>query len=172
MPTQIGTASGKAHLVGLPISTAKCYAPTAGMATELFSGYVMPNVSSVSLTHSGTSELVKSSSGEYTGIIITGEVLKCSFDIVPEGSSIANAGKAASIPPFGAAFDIRGLPVVAAGTFSDAFNVSNSGTAYLQNRWIYIEGASCKMNNDTRGSMTIELHRFPSITGLEDPVLS
>ena len=167
MPTQQGIA----HLSGTPLSTAKCYS-AASYTTELFSGYVFPNVQAADLTHEAESDRVKSSSGEFTGIIMSGEKLSCSFDIIPEADTLAHAAVAGSLPPIGSTFDLRGLPVVAAGTFSDAFNVSNVGTSYLQNRWIYEGGGNVSGKNTGNYTMRVTLHRYPLITGLANAVIS
>jgi hypothetical protein len=166
MPTQ----QGLAHLSGTPLSTAKCYS-AASYTTELFSGYVFPNVQAADISHEAESDRVKSSSGEYTGIILSGEKLSCSFDLIPEGDTLAHAAVAGSLPPIGSTFDLRGLPVVAAGSWSDAFNVSASGS-YLQNRWIYEGGGTVSGKNTGNFTMRVTLHRYPSITGLANAIIS
>lgn len=173
MPTQ----QGQAHLFGLPLTTAKCFSPSS-YTTELFTGFVFPNVQSADLTHEGDSERIKSSSGEFTGIIVSGEKLSCTFDIVPEATfetdsvtTLTNAGTAASLPPLGSTFKLNGLPVIAVGSFSDAFNVAASG-AVVQNRWIYEGGGTESGKNTSHYTMRITLHRYPLITGLNNAVIS
>ena len=166
MPTQQGVA----HLFGTPLTVANCYAPSDS-ATPIFSGHVMPNVQSADLTHEGESERIKSSSGEYTGIIMSGEKLSCSFDVIVEADTLANAAIAGSLPPLGATFKLRGLPVVAAGSFSDGFNVADSG-AYIQNRWFYEGGGAVSGKATSHYTLRVTLHRYPSITGLANAIIS
>ena len=177
MPTSVSTQHGQVHLFGLAMTTAKCFSVADG-TTELFSAFVMPNVQSADLTHEGESERIKSSSGDYTGIILSGEKLSCSFDVVPEATwntntatTMTNAGQSASLPPLGATFKLNGLPVIAAGSFTDAFNVAASGVP-AGNRWIYEGGGSESGKATSHYTMKITLHRYPAITGLNPAVVN
>lgn len=168
-PTQLN----KAHVFGIP-ATFVLYAPNGSSA---ISGYTSPNISGANLTHHAQEDMIKSSTGEYTGIIMSGEYLECTFDLVPEGTtSQALAALSAPLPALGSSVAITGLPYIpsggttdgSAGGFCDgtwgAFNSGGSGVTL--NRWIYSGGGSWKLNNAGHATMTLPLKRFTSTAGI------
>jgi hypothetical protein len=161
----MATQTGKTHLYGVP-ATFVFYSANG----IVVSGYVTPNLQSGSLSHSVEVDKIKSTTGEFTGLIHHGEALSCTFDCIPEGSvldvgTFAGPVLSARLPAVGGNVVITGLPILAAGSFADAFNVNTAGSAPETSRWIYEGGGSIKGSSDSHWTMTLPLMRYPGIVG-------
>jgi len=141
------------------------YSPSDG-TTAVISGYVSPVITGINLQHAVESAMNKDHKGDVVGVVTHGEHLEATFELIPEGSTLANALKSATIPPDGATIVITGLDVIQVGTFPDALNVSGS-TLPTSARWIYMGGASIRETNDPGqpAALSVPAKRFPLITG-------
>jgi hypothetical protein len=168
MATDKVTHINKAHLFGVP-ATFVAYQSNAHGSTVV--GWVMPNLQAADITHHASEEMIRSKSGAITSGIVSGEYLECTFQLIPESDSVANAAKSAAIFSAGTTFVISGMPTIAAGPFPDAFNVDSGGTAPATSRWIYFSGGSSKHSNTGIVTQSITLRRFVELDGLTDAVI-
>lgn len=165
----MATQTGLTHLFGFQMGT-MTFLVKNGDASTTRTNYVQPNIQSLGFTHSLESTKIKGTSGEYVGIILHGEMIECTFDFIPEGTSISidptvagSPSKSAIFPVVGGSVSITGLPVVAAGSYSDALNTGTTlspGT----NLWIYEGGGTIKGSSDSHWTGSITLKRYPGIT--------
>ena len=142
------------------------YLTSTDGSSAMTAGYVatkIPVAEGASLSHNAEVERVQDTDGDYTGLIITAEYVECTFDMRPEGSSVANALGAATIPPVGATFVITNLPIIAAGSFADVLNVDTGGSAPETHRWVYEGGGSLRLSNTGKAMVTLPLRRYPGI---------
>ena len=165
MATDKVTHINKAHLFGVP-ATFVAYNPDGTSV----SGYIMPNLQAADITHHASEEMIRSKTGAITSGLVAGEYLECTFQLIPESDSVANAAISATIYPAGTTFAITGMPAVAVGPFPDAFNVSGS-TAPTKNRWVYFSGGSSKHSNTGMATQSITLRRFVELDGLTAAVV-
>jgi len=117
-------------------------------------GYVSPNVQSLKVSHSADRIAVKSMAGVTTGLIFNDDQLECTFEVIPEGTTIANAKLAAGIPAAGTSFTISGLAVITCGGIADALN----------GLWIYEGGGSVNGVSDDKWTLTMPMKRYPGIS--------
>lgn len=147
MSTQLGTG----HIHSLSGGALGCAS---------LSGYISPNLQSLRLTHSADVDRVKGQAGKTTGVIAEDDVIECTFEVIPEGTTIANAKKAAGVPAAGATFTITGLPIIAFGGFTDALNTDAGNTQ----PWVYEGGANLNGAANGKWTLTITLKRYLQIT--------
>lgn len=148
---------GKGHLYGLTGGTIALYDATGA---AVLTGYVSPNIQTLKLSHGTDNISIKGQTGLTTGKIFNDQILECTFDVIPEGTAVANALASASLPPPGCKGLITGLPIVIVGLFADAFN-TNAGTTIP---WIYEGGGTIDAPNDKQWSCSIPLKRYEGIT--------
>ena len=147
MSTQLGT--GHIHsLTGGAIGIAS------------LSGYVSPNMQSLRVSHKADKQAIKGLTGKTTGLIFEDDTIEVEIEFIPEGTTIANAKKAAGIPAAGAAVTMTGLPIIAAGGFTDALNTDAGNTQ----PWIYEGDGTINAKNDGAWTATLKLMRYLSIT--------
>lgn len=154
------TLIGKGFVVG----TGGTYTGYATNGTAMSSGYVtnkIPVDEGINLSHNAEVERVQDADGDYCALILTAEYVEATFEMRPEGTTIANALGAATMPQIGATFVITGLPIIACGQFSDVFNVGGDGIQL--NRWVYEGGGSIRMTNTGKAMTTLPLRRYPSL---------
>lgn len=149
------TLQGKGLVFGTPAS----YTAYDTNNNSLGAGYISPATEGVSVTHNADVERIQDSDGDYCGIILTGEYVECTFDLRPEGTSVANAKLAATIIPIGGTVAITGMPIIAVGEFSDVFNTDSGET----NKWVYEGGASLRGTNTGKYMVTLPLRRYGGI---------
>ena len=65
---------------------------------------------------------------------------------------------AAFFPPVGGSVAVTGMPVIVAGSFTDALNTTTTNT------WIYKGGGTIKGENASNWTGSIPLVRYPGIT--------
>lgn len=92
--------------------------------TAHISGYVQPVVESYSIAPFGEHRELTGASGEVTSTRTTRTGLECTLTFRPEGSTEANAIKAAAVPAIGNTAAISGMKVIQVGLFADAWNVA------------------------------------------------
>lgn len=160
MPTQQGTA----HLFGVPATIVFKDPDNTAMAVA----FVTPNIQGIKLNHSADVQKIKSTTGEFTGLISSGDYLTCAFDYIIEGTSLANAKASAQIPQTLSTAEITGLSIIAAGPFVDAYNTDGSNTQ----RWIYEGGASSDFFNDKNATGQITLSRYINIPATSAAITS
>lgn len=146
MATQVGTA----HIFGTPA--------TVGIAS--LTGYITPNVQTLDLSHNSDIDKIKSQTGEVSGIISSGDSIECEFNFIPEGTTTLNAKLSAGIPASLSGITITGLPIIAFGPFTDAFNTNSGNTQ----PWIYEGGGKIKGASDGKWTAIFTLHRYIGIT--------
>ncbi len=132
--------------------------------TSLGSGYVMPTVTGWNVTHQADNIKTKDSHGNIQSTTGHGEYLECQFDLVPDGTSLANSRLASTLPPIMSTVVISGADVFPSGPFADAINVAG-GSAPETSRWIYEGGGSVRQSNDGHAVVSITLRRYPNIVG-------
>jgi hypothetical protein len=120
------------------------------------SGYVMPTVSNYDLTHNASSVQASDGSGNIDASATFGEFLEATFELMPAGSSLANAEASARLPALGSTLVITGANTIAAGSFADAINGASP-------RWIYEGGGSVRFASDGFSTVSITCRRYPSI---------
>ena len=127
------------------------------LAIAALSGYISPNLQGGSLSTTADDDEIKGQTGKVTGLIAENDMLECSFDFIPEGSTVANAKLAAGLPPLNSPVTITGLPVIAAAGYADAYNTAAGGP------WFYKSG---RINHlaDGKWTATMTLKRYPAIT--------
>lgn len=130
----------------------------AALACSALSGYVSPNLQTLRVNHTADADRIKGQTGKTTGLIFEDDVLECTFEVIPEGTTVANAKKSAGLPAAGTAFTLSGLPVIEMGGFADALN--DAGTS----PWIYEGGGSINMMANGKSTLTLPLKRYPQIT--------
>ena len=147
-----------------PTMVGKGYITTpaaAALGIALISGYVSPNITSPRLSHRepGNKEVL-SQVGEVGGkIFVQDDVLEASIDFIPEGNSLANARKSASLPVVGSAVTITGFPIIQVGAFTDAWN-----TDVVTSPWFYEGGGTINGNpNSENWTMTLPIRRYKNI---------
>ena len=147
---------GKGYLIN-PAPGAYTLTPTGAPA-----GYVAPMLRTPEIVDQEDAyQLLKDSLGVVEGIITPNDcILKCTFDFIPRGASVADAAKAATLPQRGG-FGISGFAVIQVGLFSDAWNTGAGNTQ----PWFYLGGGTIRGAEDGQAwSMTLPLMRFYSIT--------
>ena len=131
--------------------------------TTTLTGYVSPNLKTLKLNHGADRSEIKGQDGVTSGLILNNEVVECTFDVIPEGSSVANAKLSAQLPTPGCICVITGLPVIKIGSFTDSTDgVLNSGNSTQP--WIYEGGGSVNGESEKEWSMSIPLKRYVGIT--------
>jgi hypothetical protein len=123
-------------------------------------GYVSPNLQGFDLTHKATVDRVANQSGNTASLIITDEFIQITFDFIPQGTSLANALKSATIPPPGATAAITGLPIIPIGSFADGLNTDGTSTQ----PWIYETDAGVNGKAKEKWEGKITLTRYVGIT--------
>lgn len=146
---------GKGHIYSLSGGTITM---KGADGTTTLTGYVSPNLKTLKLTHSADRNEIKGQAGLTTGLIFNNQVLECQFDIIPEGTSVANAKLSAQLPPAGCICHIASLPVIGLGFFTDALNATTT------NPWIYEGGGTINGESEKEWSMTVTLKRYEGIT--------
>ena len=132
--------------------------------TTLGSGYVSPTTSGASLIHSASTDTVTNESGDVIAVVGHGEYLECTFDLIPTGTTAANARKGATLPPLMSSVVTAGFDVVRIGPFADGFNVAG-GSVPETSRWLYYGGGSVKISSDGHATVSLPLRRYPGIVG-------
>ncbi len=146
MATQLGTG----HIHSLNGGTLGCS----------LAGYVSPNLQTLRLQHAAESDKIKGQAGNTTGLILQDDMLECTFEVIPEGTTVANAKTSAGLPAAGTTFTITGLPIIAAGGFADALNTGGGNTQ----PWIYEGGGQIHGDKAGKWTATLPLKRYPGIT--------
>jgi hypothetical protein len=151
---------GKGYIFGAKPSTFVLYPNDNAAAVE---GYVVPSIEGANLTYSANLEEVMNDDGEIVATIHTGGYIEASFDLLPEGATIADAKSSARIPEKGDTLVITGMPVVACGPFSDAFNVTTGGGTILDNRWVAVGNGSLRLVKAGKATATAVFRRYENI---------
>ena len=159
---QQGTAQifGTSATSGVPPT----YTVYDATGTTLGSGWVNPITASVSVSHQASVETVTNESGDVVAVIGHGEYLEATFELIPSGSSVANARKAATLFPLGSTVVTAGFDVIRMGPFADGLNVAG-GSAPETSRWLYNGGATDKITSDGKAGLSVPLKRYPYIVG-------
>jgi hypothetical protein len=153
MATQIN----KGHVFGLSgVTISLLSAP--GVAE--IAGYIQPNLQSLRLVDNGDADVIKNQAGEISGYIFSGQHLECTINFIPEGTTIANAKSSAQAPTHGAGMLITGMPVVAIGAFTDAWNTNATNAQ----PWIYFPSANLDHANDQKLMASYTFRRAIGIT--------
>lgn len=145
---------GKGYVYGNP-GAFVLYPNDSGTA---ISGYISPAIESCNLTYNAEIEEIKSEGGDIVATIHSGGHLEATFELRPEGDSVAEAKASARIPDMGATMQLTGMPVIAAGPFSDAFNTDGSGI--LANRWLATGQGSIRTTQSGKAMVTATFRRY------------
>lgn len=152
MATQIG----KGHIHGLDDGTP--------LAQADLSGYVSPKIETLRLSHGSDVDRIKGGQGNSEAAIYQDEFLECTFEVIPQGTTIANAKKAAGLPQPGQGFTTSGMEVIEIGSWADALNVTVGDPG--ANPWIYEGGGSINGFTDQKWSLSLPLRRYRSISSV------
>lgn len=123
-------------------------------------GYVSPRIDALSVNHNNDVVMDTDVSGDIVRLSASGEYLECQMTLIPDGTSQANALKAGGKPVALAGVTITGLPIVAMGSWSNAWNTNGSDSPE-NHQWIYIEGSS-RIEKPDRVVLDMTLRRFVS----------
>lgn len=138
---------------------------TGALACVSITGYASPKIESIRLVHGAEIERLKSqNTGNTEGIIAQDEILECTFDVVPQGASVATALESISIPLVLATFSTSGFHVMEIGSWSDALNVT-SGTPG-GHVWVYEGGAAPGGQIGNKWTLTLPLRRYVAIASI------
>jgi hypothetical protein len=147
---------GKGHIFGFETGAFTC---------STLSGYVSPKPETLRLTHTAEVERIKSqTTGNTDSLISHDEALECTFDVIAEGTSFANAKKSAGLPAPLSGFGITGLPIIEVGAWTDAFNVTTGGV--LGNPWVYEGGGTINGFIDGKWTLSLPMKRYPGIANV------
>jgi hypothetical protein len=130
----------------------------------MISGYVVPIVSGVQLTHQGSSDTVISGDGEIVGVGTWGEYFEATFTLIPSGASNAEGLTAATIPQLGSLVTITAADSIQAGTLTVIGVGGLINTTTDATRWIYLGGGSLSLTSTGQASLSLPLKRYPSIS--------
>ena len=160
------TQQGSAVIFGISAAsgTPATFTVYDASGTTLGAGYVSPIITGANVNHSAEVDTIKSDSGEVVAVIGHGEFLEATFECIPSGTTVANARKAAVLPPLGATVITAGFDVIRMGPFADALNVAG-GSPPENSRWIYMGGGSVRESSDGHATLSLPLKRYPGIVG-------
>lgn len=140
----MATQLGKGHIYSLAGGTLACS----------LSGYVSPNLQTLRANHNADVIEIKGQDGNVNGVIANNDWVECTFDFIPQGSTIANSKLSAGTPAAGTGFTIANLPVITFAGIADVFNTDD---------WIYV-GGNFELPSDRNAVGSITLRRYPGIT--------
>jgi hypothetical protein len=121
-------------------------------------GYITPVFQTLRIVHDAQVDRLRGVSGLIIGVMGVDDVIECTFDMIPAGTTAANALEAASLPAAPAAFSTSNLPIIECGGLTDALN-TGAGTP-----WIYEGGGTINAPVDGKWSMTVTLRRYSGIS--------
>lgn len=135
----------------------KGYIHSLSGGTITCTGYLSPqgNAQGISLDHSADVDEIKSQAGVTSGLILNNDILSCTIELVPEGSTLANAVDSADLPPAGTGVTLASFPVIKMGGFADSINSA---------AWVYVGGGRINGAADGKWTMTLPLRRYTGIT--------
>ena len=119
---------------------------------------------SMDITHECDTEQVKNSSGEVVANVSAGDRLSATFNIIPSGSTSANALLAAAIPNGNGRVNVTladSVSIGAAFTAGTPPTVSDS----INGDWIYIGGGSLKFTQSGKAMLSLPCVKYAGITG-------
>lgn len=154
----MGTQIGRAKVQGMVGAT---------LAISALAGYISPNLQSLRANHNASTDASPDQAGDTATLYFTDEILECTFDFIPEGTTTAQAKISAGLPPAGSGVVITGLPIIQMGPFADALNVGGGGLG--SNPWVYEGGGSLSGEAKGRWTATLPLKRYPKITTATPP---
>lgn len=154
----MATSKGLALVYGTK-ATVKVYDSANGIL--LAAG--IATLESMDISHEADVEQVKNSSGEIVANVSSGDRLSATFNIIPSGTTPADALLAAAIPngngrvnvTLADSVSIGGLLSGGAGTGANAINGD----------WIYNGGGSLKFTQSGKAMLTLPCMKFSLISG-------
>jgi len=152
----MATQVQRGHVFGLSGVTILLNTP----AGAVISGYVQPNLQSLRLVDNGDVDVIKDQGGEIGSYIFSGQWLECTINFIPEGTTIANAKISAQAPTHGAGMLITGMPIIAMGPFTDAWNTNGAQSQ----PWVYFPSANLDHSNDQKAMGSYTFRRAIGIT--------
>lgn len=153
----MATSKGLALVYGTK-ATVKVY-DSAG-TTLLAAG--IATLESMDISHEADTEQVKNSSGEVVANVSSGDRLSATFNIIPSGSTPADALLAASIPNGNGRVNITLADSVAIG---GTMGGGGSGLNAINGDWIYNGGGSLKFTQSGKAMLTLPCVKFALING-------
>ena len=129
--------------------------------------WVVPEWESVDIAQNATESTTQNYEGNYVAIHWHGAYLEVTVRVVPFGTTAANARLAASLIVRGYTARMTGLPVITAGAFVDALNVTTETPALgtlTSHRWIIVSD-SVSLRNAGAAGKSITMRRYPNIPG-------
>ncbi len=146
-----------AKLIGL----GHIFSMTGGaLGITALSGYISPNLTTLKVKHGAEVDRIRAQTGDTASAIYSDEYLECTFDFIPEGTTIANAILSAGIPPAGSGVTITGLPIIHLGPFTDGLNTNAANTQ----PWIYEADGNQNGNSEKKWDGSMTLRRYIGIT--------
>ena len=154
----MNTQIGRGHIIGLSGGSFTWTNPDA----STFVGTVTYDERSLRFAHNATVSNIKDEDGDTCALTAVDEVLECTFNFIPYGTSVAVAKTSAAAPKLLGGATISGLPVVPMGTFADALNTATDGQP-----WVYEGGWEVNGSGDGEPwSVSVTLRRYPNITSV------
>jgi len=135
--------------------------------TSLGAAWVVPEWESVDISVQAAETQTLNYEGVIVGVHWTGEFIEASLRLKPFGTTVANALLSATLISRGYTAVITGMPVIAAGVWTDAFNVSSTTPSFgtlSTYRW-HVVADSVSLQNAGAAGKSVTLRRFPGIPG-------
>lgn len=125
-------------------------------------GYVSPVIPAPEIVDQEDEfKMLKDQLGLVEGVICPDDcILRCTFNFIPRGNTVADATKAACLPTIGG-YGISGFPIIQIRKFTDGWNTNAGNTQ----PWFYFGGGTLTGGEDGKNwTGTIALYRFYYIT--------
>ena len=149
---------GRAHQIGMGTFT------MTATDNVTMSGTISYQPESLRVVQSGDITEIRNNDGDVVAMTAVNEALEATFQIIPYGTSIANAVVSAQAPRLLTGFHTAGLPDFQMGAFSDALNAAEGEAP-----WIYVGGWEVNgANSGDPWSISVNLRRYPNITDATD----
>lgn len=119
---------------------------------------------SLSATHEDEVIEVKDSNGlTISTVAANNDRIAVEFTALLSADTANNAALSGSLPYANGFFKLTGCPVIKMGPWSDALNVSSSGSAPDINLYVYTGGGKVQLNNDGTATFTASGKRYTAL---------
>ena len=162
----MATIVNKAPVFGLASATL-VIRDAAGAAV---SGYISPNLTDCSLTHTMQVDKTAGQTGDTNMLVGYDEKLELSLSYICQGTTIANAKASGRLPLPLAEVKVSGADVFPVGSFADALN--SPADAASGPLWIYEGGGTVELSATGKAIGKMTLHKYLGITGATLPAIT
>ena len=134
---------------------------------SLGAAWVVPEWESADISVQASETTTVNYEGVIVGVHWTGEFIEASLRLKPFGTTVANALLSSTLISRGYTAVITGMPVIAAGVWTDSFNVSSTTPSFgtlSTYRW-HVVADSVSLQNAGSAGKSVTLRRYPGIPG-------